>query len=57
MLVLHADADLVLPFADKEREVQFLQIGPAYWTTGTGTFDGEFGPTTWEVKAAPVAKK
>lgn len=57
LLVLHVDVDLKLPFSDRMREAQFLQINPFYWTTGTGTFDGTFGPSGWEVKVTPVAKK
>ena len=56
LLVLHVDVDLKLPFPDKEREVQMLQIGPAYWTTGKGQFDGTFGPTGWDLKATPIKK-
>jgi hypothetical protein len=55
--VLHVDADLRLPFPDKEREAAFLQLGPYYWTTGKGTFDGTFGATGWELKATPLEKK
>jgi hypothetical protein len=55
-LVLHVDVDLKLPFPDREREVQLLQITPAYWTTGTGKFDADFGPSGWELKATPVKK-
>jgi transglutaminase-like putative cysteine protease len=57
LLVLHVEVDLRLPFPDKEREAQFLQLGPLYWTTGKGTFDGHFGPTGWELKATPIEKK
>lgn len=56
LLVLHVDPDLRLPFPDKDRESQWLQFAPAYWTTGKGTFDGQFGPTTWDVKAEPIKK-
>ena len=56
LLVLHVDVDLKLPFPDKEREVQMLQISPAYWTTGKGQFDGSFGPTGWDLKATPIKK-
>ncbi len=57
LLVLHVDVDLKLPFPDKVRESQFLQIDPFYWTTGTGTFDGHFGPTGWELKKSPIRQK
>lgn len=57
LLVLHADVDLRLPFPDKEREVQFLQINPSYWATGKGTFDGQYGPTGWALKATRIEKK
>jgi transglutaminase-like putative cysteine protease len=56
LLVLHVDADLQLPFPDKVREAQFLQITPYYWTTGKGAFDGTFGPSGWDLKAAPIKK-
>lgn len=56
MLVLHLDADLQLPFPDKVREARLLQLGPAFWTSGRGTYDAGFGPTGWELKAAPVKK-
>ena len=56
LLVLHVDVDLKLPFPDKDREVQLLQLTPAYWTTGTGTFDGQFGPSGWELKTTPIKK-
>jgi transglutaminase-like putative cysteine protease len=57
LLVLHLDVDLQLPFPDKVRESKVLQLGPHYWTTGRGTFDGSAGPTGWELKAAPINKK
>ena len=57
LLVLHVDVDLKLPFPDKVREAQFLQLGPYYWTTGTGTFDGSLGPTTWDLKATPIRQR
>jgi transglutaminase-like putative cysteine protease len=57
LLVLHVDVDLKLPFPDKVREAQFLQLGPYYWATGTGTFDGSFGPTAWELKATPIRQR
>ena len=56
LLVLHVDVDFQLPFPDKAREVQVLQIGPAYWTAGKGTFDGHFGPTGWDLKTTPINK-
>ena len=40
LLVLHVDVDLQLPFPDKVRESQLLQIGPYYWSLGKGAFDG-----------------
>lgn len=57
LLVLHVDVDLRLPFPDKVRDAQFLQIGPYYWTTGRGTFDGSFGPTGWELKSTPIRQR
>ncbi|MCI0700289.1 MAG: transglutaminase family protein [Planctomycetia bacterium] len=57
LLVLHIDTDLVLPFPDKNREVDLLQIGPYYWVTGNGKFDGAVGPNGWEVKTTPLGKK
>jgi transglutaminase-like putative cysteine protease len=57
MLVLHVDVDLQLPFPEKVRECHLLQIGPAYWALGRGTFDGSFGPTGWDVKTSPIEKK
>ncbi|QJW96031.1 transglutaminase-like domain-containing protein [Frigoriglobus tundricola] len=57
LLVLHVDTDLRLPYPDKERDAQFLQIGPHYWAQGTGQFDGYFGPSGWELKATPIEKK
>lgn len=54
LLVLHADADLRLPFPDKERTAPLLQLGPYYWATGRGRFDGTTGPTGWEVKTTPA---
>jgi transglutaminase-like putative cysteine protease len=57
VLVLHVDVDLQLPFPEKVRECQLLQLGPAYWTLGRGTFDGSFGPTGWDVKTSPLEKK
>jgi transglutaminase-like putative cysteine protease len=57
LLVLHVDADFQLPFPDKIRESQLLQIGPYYWTTGRGTFDGYFGPTRWDVKTTRIENK
>ena len=57
LLVLHVDVDLRLPYPDKEREVQFIQVGPSYWATGTGKFDGQYGPTGWDLKAAAIEKK
>jgi transglutaminase-like putative cysteine protease len=57
LLVLHVDVDLRLPFPDKVRDAQFLQIGPYYWTTGRGTFDGSFGPTGWELKATSIRQR
>ena len=57
LLVLHIDVDLRLPYPDKEREVQYLQVGPSYWATGKGAFDGEYGPTGWDLKATRIEKK
>jgi transglutaminase-like putative cysteine protease len=57
LLVLHTDVDLQLPFPDKVRECQFLQINPYFWSTGKGTYDGYFGPSGWEVKTTPIEKK
>jgi transglutaminase-like putative cysteine protease len=54
MLVLHLDVDLQMPFPDKVRECQFLQIAPFYWALGQGKFDGSFGPSGWELKATPL---
>jgi transglutaminase-like putative cysteine protease len=56
MLVLHVDVDLKLPFPDKVREADLIQIGPYYWTTGTGKFDGTFGPSGWDVKTTRLEK-
>lgn len=56
LLVFHIDTDLLLPFPDKAREAQVLQVGPVFWTEGRGTFDATFGPTGWELKAAPAKK-
>jgi transglutaminase-like putative cysteine protease len=57
LLVLHVDADLQLPFPEKVRESQLLQVGPYFWTTGRGTYDASFGPTGWELKTTPLEKK
>ena len=57
LLVLHVDTDLRLPYPDKEREAQFIQIGPHYWAQGNGKFDGYFAPSGWELKATPIEKK
>jgi len=57
LLVLHVDTDLRLPYPDKERDALFLQIGPHYWAEGNGPFDGYFGPSGWDLKAAPINKK
>ena len=57
LIVLHVDVDLQLPFPDKVREAQFLQIGPYYWTTGEGKFDAYFGPTGWELKKTQTRQR
>jgi transglutaminase-like putative cysteine protease len=57
MLVLHVDVDLRLPYPDKERTAQAIQISPHYWSFGKGTFDGTFGPSGWDVKTAPIEQK
>jgi transglutaminase-like putative cysteine protease len=56
LIVLHVDVDLKLPFPDKVREAQFIQIEPFYWAKGQGNFDGSFGPSGWELKATPIEK-
>jgi transglutaminase-like putative cysteine protease len=57
MLVLHVDVDLRLPYPDKERTAQAIQIAPHYWSFGKGTFDGTFGPSGWDAKTTPIEKK
>jgi hypothetical protein len=57
LLVLHTDVDFRLPFPEKARECQLLQVSPYYWATGKGTFDAAFGPSGWEVKTTPIEKK
>jgi transglutaminase-like putative cysteine protease len=59
LLVLHVDVDLKLPFPDPPGEKIFvgLQLEPAYWTFGKGTFDAKFGPTGWDLKTKLIEKK
>lgn len=57
LLVLHVDADLQLPYPDKVREAQFLQVNPSYWTHGKGTFDVTFGPSSWSLRATALGTK
>ncbi len=59
MLVLQVDVDMKLPFPDPPGEKLFvgLQLEPAYWTFGKGTFDAKFGPTGWDLKCKLVEKK
>lgn len=57
LIVLHVDADLQLPYPEKVREAQFLQVNPSYWTHGKGTFDVTFGPPTWSVTVTELGKK
>lgn len=57
LLVLHVDADLQLPYPDKVREAQFLQVNPSYWVNGKGTFDVTFGPSSWNVTVTDLGKK
>lgn len=57
LLVLHVDSDLRLPYPDKVREAQFLQVNPAYWVNGKGTFDVTFGPSSWSLTATDLGKK
>lgn len=57
MIVLHVDVDLKLPFPDKVRNSQFIQISPHYWTWGHGEFDGYFGPSGWEVRTTPTRER
>jgi transglutaminase-like putative cysteine protease len=57
MVVLHVDLDLKLPFADRDRTVDMMQVGAAYWLTGRGPFDAVFGPTGWDVTAAPIGQR
>lgn len=57
LLVLHVDVDLRLPLPGRERTADVLQIGPYYWATGRGTFDGTLEPTGWDVKTTPVGEK
>ncbi|MDB5310913.1 MAG: transglutaminase [Gemmataceae bacterium] len=57
MLVLHVDLELKLPFADKDRTADLLQLGPYYRATGVGPFDGAFGPTGWDVKTVPAGER
>jgi transglutaminase-like putative cysteine protease len=57
LLVLHVDADLQLPYADKVREAQFLQVNPSYWVNGKGTFDVTFGPSRWSVAVTDLGTK
>jgi transglutaminase-like putative cysteine protease len=57
LLVLHIDTDLRLPYPDKERVADLLQINPSYWVNGRGTFDGQFAPSGWELKATAIEKK
>lgn len=57
LLVLHVDADLLLPYPDKVREAQFLQVNPSYWSLGKGSFDATFGPSSWSVTVTDVGKK
>lgn len=56
LLVLHVDFDLRLPFPDKERTADLLQLGPYYWVAGRGAFESVPGPNGWEVTTAPVVK-
>ena len=57
LLVLHVDVDLKVTFGNEVHTAQFLQVEPYYWTDGKGTFDGRFGPSGWDVKVTPLAKK
>lgn len=57
LLVLHVDVDLKVVFGTETHTAQFLQIEPYYWTDGKGPFDGRFGPSTWDIKLTPLAKK
>jgi hypothetical protein len=59
MIVLQVDVDVKLPFPDPpgEQLLVGLQLEPAYWAFGKGTFDGKIGPAGWELKAKPVEKK
>ena len=56
LLVLHVDLDLRLPLPDRERTVEFLQIGPYYWVSGRGEFESVPGPNGWEVVTKPIEK-
>ena len=57
LLVLHADADLQLPYPDKVREVELLQCGPSVWVQGRGNFDVTPGPSGWELESKPAKGK
>lgn len=57
LLVLHVDVDLQLGYPDQVTISESLQTGPHYHAYGKGTFDGTFGPTRWQLKATPIARK
>jgi len=57
LLVLHVDLDLRLPYPDRERTAEVLQLGTNVWAAGRGAFDGTAGPSGWELTATPVGPK
>ena len=57
LLVLHVGGDLKLPFPDKERTADMLQVTPFFWAIGTGPFDAALVSSSWDVKANPVRKR
>lgn len=57
LLVMHVGGDLKLPFPDRERTADMLQVTPFYWTVGNGPLDVFLASSGWEVKVSPVGKK
>jgi transglutaminase-like putative cysteine protease len=57
LLVLHVDLDLRLPFPDRERTADLLQLGGYVWATGRGDFDGAPNPNGWDVTTTLLGER